>query len=301
MDTNFQRKIIAMRGDVGKKWLTRLPTIIKKYEEMWSIKVLAPFPLSYNYVAPAVTTDNQAVVLKIGFPNNKEFAYEAGALAFFNGEGAVKVIKEDLENNVLLLEQLKPGQLLHDIEFEKQVALFLEVAEKLHKPLPSQIEKSFPTLLEWAKDFAVYREMFSLTSGPIPQKLFEKAEEIFTQYPKYAKQQFLLHGDLHNKNILSSQRGWLAIDPKGIIGEKEFEAGIFLRNPIEDLPKNSDHKKYIRDSVAQCAEVMHVDRKRILDWAFATAVNGLVWFLEDEKKFRKVYLDNAQLLDEVLI
>lgn len=44
----------------------------------------------------------------------------------------------------------------------------------------------------------------------------------------------LLHGDLHHYNVLSDvRRGWLAIDPKGVIGEVEYEAGAIFRNPNE--------------------------------------------------------------------
>jgi len=43
----------------------------------------------------------------------------------------------------------------------------------------------------------------------------------------------VLHGDLHHFNILSSGDRWLAIDPKGIIGEPEFEPAAYLENKID--------------------------------------------------------------------
>ena len=45
----------------------------------------------------------------------------------------------------------------------------------------------------------------------------------------------LLHGDLHHQNILlSEQRGWIAIDPKGVIGAPCLEAGRYLINQMPD-------------------------------------------------------------------
>ncbi len=45
-----------------------------------------------------------------------------------------------------------------------------------------------------------------------------------------------LHGDLHHENVLWSERhGWKVIDPKGLVGDPNFEAIAFLRNPIEQL------------------------------------------------------------------
>jgi streptomycin 6-kinase len=41
----------------------------------------------------------------------------------------------------------------------------------------------------------------------------------------------VLHGDMHHENILKfSSRGWLAIDPKGLVGERGFDyANIFCK------------------------------------------------------------------------
>lgn len=93
MNDEFKKKIITLRGDLGKKWLADLPEIIKQYKQKWDISVLPPFHLSYNYVAPAKTVDGKEVVLKITFPRSDEFPAEIAALKFFNGEGAIKVLQ----------------------------------------------------------------------------------------------------------------------------------------------------------------------------------------------------------------
>jgi streptomycin 6-kinase len=42
----------------------------------------------------------------------------------------------------------------------------------------------------------------------------------------------LVHGDFHHHNVLRSERGWLAIDPKPMLGEPEFDVPSFLWNPL---------------------------------------------------------------------
>lgn len=76
-------------------------------------------------------------------------------------------------------------------------------------------------------------------------------------FSKNVKETFLLHGDLYPDNILSSQRGWLVIDPKGVIGEREFELAAFLRNPIYDFPKGSDYKKLEKRRILQFAQEIY--------------------------------------------
>ena len=42
----------------------------------------------------------------------------------------------------------------------------------------------------------------------------------------------VLHGDIHHGNVLDGgERGWLAIDPKGLLGERTFDFVNILRNP----------------------------------------------------------------------
>lgn len=301
MNEEFIKKIITLRGDQGKKWLESIPQIIKQYEQKWNIQSFSPFQLSYNYVAPAKTSSGQFAVLKISFPDNKEFISEIESLKFYNGEGAIRVLKEDRDNYTALLEKAEPGEPVKNVTPErKQITIISDLLKKLHKPIPTE-NNIFPTISNWAKSFDIYLEKFSIKNGPVPQRIFEKAKEIFIEYPKDKKEQVLLHGDLHTDNILSSQRGWLVIDPKGVIGEREFELGACLRNPYYDYPKGSDYKKLETEKILQFSEELGFDKVRIRNWAFACAVISLLWFLEDENKLNEIYIQNAELLNEVIV
>lgn len=57
----------------------------------------------------------------------------------------------------------------------------------------------------------------------------------------------------------------LVIDPKGIIGEREFELGAYLRNPIYDYPKGSDYKKLAAQRIIQFAQELGFDKERLLN------------------------------------
>lgn len=300
MNEEFIKKITALRGDTGKKWLKNIPEVIKEYELRWQITCFPPFPLSYNYVAPAKTLKGESVVLKISFPNNHEFPLEYQALKFYNGKGSIKVLNEDIKNDVMLLEKAEPGTRARDIlPEEKQISFASEVLKTIHKPITKELTSLFPSIPDWSKAFNRYKAKFSTTSGPVPQWMFEKAEIIFQEFPKEKKELVLLHGDLHSDNILLSHRGWLAIDPKGIVGEREFELGAYLRNPYYDYPKGSDYKKLETNKILQFSEELGFDKKRLLDWSFACAVISLLWSLEDEGSFKQIYVENAELLNDI--
>jgi streptomycin 6-kinase len=89
----------------------------------------------------------------------------------------------------------------------------------------------------------------------------------------------VLHGDLHHDNILSAEADWLAIDPKGVIGEPAYEVGALLRNP-GDLPLEQPIAFTLR-RVDQLAERLSLNRDRLLAWADAQLVLSCVWLVED--------------------
>lgn len=300
MDKQFSKKIISLAGNDGKVWLENLPDLIRHYEEEWQLECFDPFPLSYNYVLPAKTESGKPVVLKISFPNNHEFSNEISALRFYDGDGAIKIIQEDIENKAVLLERAVPGTRIGDVlPDSKQISIVSEVIKKIHKPVSLKNDYFFPTLTDWAKAFERYRKKFNIKTGPIPARMFEEAEETFVQFDGDDKSRLLLHGDLHNDNILLSERGWLAIDPKGVIGNQEFEIGTYLRNPLTDLPKNSNFKLIEKNRILQFSEELGLDKISLQKWTFANAIISLLWFLEDEGELKEIYLQNAELISEI--
>ncbi len=91
----------------------------------------------------------------------------------------------------------------------------------------------------------------------------------------------LLHGDLHHYNVLfDSTRGWLAIDPKGVVGEVEFEIGATLRNPFE-RPDLFVSAAIVERRLARLARSLNINLARALEWGFAQAVLSAIWSLED--------------------
>ncbi len=269
-------------GEEGKAWLDNIPDIIKKYEKKWSIQVLPPFTLSYNYVAPATSTDGTTVVLKIGFPKDKEFQTEISALEVFNGEGIELLLQEDRDNAVMLIEQVTPGIPLSSLEDDDEATRILaKVMKALWKPLPAK--HSFIPLKDWMQGLPRYiKEKGS--KGPLPIHLVEKANILFEELLATAKESVLVHGDLHHDNVLSSHRSeWLAIDPKGIAAEPCYETAAMIRNPYEKMRKIPDIQTVLRKRILILSEELHFDPQRVLKYCFAQTMLSAVWNHEEAK------------------
>lgn len=98
---------------------------------------------------------------------------------------------------------------------------------------------------------------------------------------RVARQPRLLHGDLQHYNVLfDSDCGWLAIDPKGVVGEVEYEVGAVLRNPFE-RPELFLSRPTIERRLEQFTTRLDLDYQRALAWGFAQAVLSAIWEIED--------------------
>ncbi len=80
--------------------------------------------------------------------------------------------------------------------------------------------------------------------------------------------------------LFDSTRGWLAIDPKGVVGEVEFEIGATLRNPFE-RPDLFVSAAIVERRLARLARRLNINLARALEWGFAQAVLSAIWSLED--------------------
>ena len=298
ISAEFARTIVELYGTTGSDWLKRLPILLAECATRWSLAVMPPFErLSYNYVAPAVRADGTDLVLKIGVPNPELFT-EIAALRIFGGHGIVQLLDADLERGALLLERLKPGATLLTLADDEQAtSIAARVMRELWKPaLP---EHHFPTVTKWAYGFERLRKQFDGGTGPFPQHLVERAESIYREFTASITELMLLHGDLHHENILSAERQpWLALDPKGVIGEPAYEVGALLRNPIPQLLDAPQPGRILARRVDQLADELGFDRARIIGWGMAQAVLSAWWSFEDHGHGWEPAIACAKLLAE---
>lgn len=271
-------------GEQGDHFLQNLPNLLDEYTQRWRLTLQPPFEnLSYHYVAPAVRVGNGEVVLKLGVPH-RELWSEVEALAFFNGRGSVRLVEADPAGGALLLERLWPGHPLRDLveeDDEQATALIADVMAALWRPAP--LDHTMLTIQVWASELDALRPTFGGGCGPFPCHLVDAAEHLFAEFLASSGPAVVLHGDLHHGNILStSEGGWLAIDPKGVVGEREFEAYAMLRNPPGWPLTQPDPARTLRRRIDQLADRLGLDRERVRGWAVAQCVLSAWWDYNEE-------------------
>jgi streptomycin 6-kinase len=115
----------------------------------------------------------------------------------------------------------------------------------------------------------------------MPKELVEQGQRLYLELCASQKERMLLHGDLQHYNVLfDSARGWVAIDPKGVVGELEYEIGASLRNPYE-RPELLASPETIKRRLMCYEAGLKLDSGRALAWGFAQAVLSAIWSVED--------------------
>ncbi|MCA9958815.1 MAG: hypothetical protein KC443_07270 [Anaerolineales bacterium] len=303
----FSQFMIEIYGTRGAAWVAELPQLVAACAARWHLHVHDPFPvLSYNFAAPATDENGRFLVLKIGIPN-KELLTEIAALRCYDGHGICQLYAADPQWGALLIERLRPGtMLLAEEDDAAATAVAAQVMQQVWRPLTAEQAAPFPTVHAWANGLSKLRATFAGGVGPFPPKLVETAESLFRDLLASMDKPLLLHGDLHHYNILQAAQTarpvpqpWLAIDPKGVIGEPAYEVGAFMRNPL-DLAQWPDLRRVLARRAAIFAEQLGLERQRIIGWSLAQAVLSAWWSYEDSKQMAHNTLTIAQALAELL-
>jgi len=253
----LKHNIVKIYGKRGESWLAELPHRTKQLEHSWGLSELKPFlNLSYSYVLGGLQ-GNIPIILKLS-PDIDLMNKEAKALNAFKGFGAVSVLAQ--EEGVLLLERAVPGdRLKNSFSKEKRIETACKVMERLHQaPIPSK--GGFPLIEEW---FAAVDKEWDLPKDHLKRARNLKNKLIKKDYGH----KVLLHGDLHQENILSSGKDWLVIDPKGVIGDPIHEIWACVEDPGHDLKVLATYFGYPFQDV--------------VEWYYVRLILAACWQAED--------------------
>ena len=219
---------------------------------------------------------DQQVVLKITKQRGDEWR-SGDVLRAFDGDGTVRVYES--EEGAVLLERLQPGNELVELVRRGEDEVATEVLAQVILEMTDHLPPSeCPTVWHWGRGFDRYLQS---NDHPIPKTTVDEARELFQTLADSQGRLMLLHGDLHHYNVLfDSKRGWVAIDPKGVVGELEYEVGAILRNPVE-TPELLTAATTIEHRLKGLVTSLEIDYQRTVEWSFAQAVLSAIWQIED--------------------
>jgi len=247
-----------------------LNNAVEHYLREWGLTLDGEQATTRSSVLAPVRCGGVPAMLKIA---RVEEERRGGALmAWWGGDGAARVLARD--GQALLLERVEGENSLtqwaeHGRDDDAS-RLICAVAARLHTPRVG----SPPELVPLARWFAALEPAASMYGGVL-KAAAEKARSLLAQ----PLESVVLHGDLHHGNVLDGgRRGWLAIDPKGLVGERGFDFANVFCNPA---PKVVTSPGRLARQASMIAGAAGLERKRLLEWVLAYAGLSAAWSLGD--------------------
>ncbi|MFD1282032.1 aminoglycoside phosphotransferase family protein [Methylobacterium goesingense] len=236
-------------------------------------------------------------VLKDGRPAMLKLSHEADErlggvlMEWWGGDGAAQVIARD--GDALLMERATGLGSLSDMarhgQDDEACRILCTAAARLHAPRSKPLPELTP-LAEWFSDLWPVADRH----GGILARSADTARNLLA----HQREVVALHGDLHHGNVLDfGVRGWLAIDPKHLIGERGFDfANIFTNPDLADpaRPVATQPGCFARrlDIVTAASGL---ERGRLLFWVLAWTGLSASWFLGDNDPLAEIDLRIAAL------
>lgn len=256
---------------------TPAQTALNKALIRWSLSravLIAETPRSWIYKVEQ--NGRNPAVLKQLKPDAGDEEQRGSALqAWYGGEGAATVF--DAMGGVLFMEWLDGptlGEAARAGRDEEAAIAIAGVVKALHGAREADPPPLLP-LRQW------YRALFEMPASRWPgmsRDLLARAVGVAHKLFDKPAASLPLHGDLHHDNILSSPRGWLAIDPKGLVGDPVYEVASSFINPMDAPNLVTDARRVIRLSELYEARLGY-GRKRMLGYAATHAALSACWDL----------------------
>jgi streptomycin 6-kinase len=246
---------------------------LEHYTALWGLaapRLLATTRTSRVYHA---LRGGEEVVLKLLTPlGQADESAGAAALRHFAGHGACRLLAAD--EGAHLLEYLPGETLVPVVQTQGDEAAALIIADVLNAlhAAPPAVPGGLIALDVWFRALLEGRPHHELlaTGAAVARALLAHPQDVR-----------VLHGDIHHENIRHKPgRGWLAYDPKGLIGERAYDAANTFLNPC-DMPRLVVNEARALRLLALMSERLRLEPGRLLRFVFAYACLSAAWSLED--------------------
>ncbi|ARU41321.1 hypothetical protein CCB80_09315 [Armatimonadetes bacterium Uphvl-Ar1] len=238
-----------------------LPKKFRSFAQSHNFTVIEELPRGY---CSRIFTDGTRI-LKVPFQGEEQTSGARAAILIQQVNGP-KIYAHHEPTGALIMERIPGGQSL----------LTTIVSNEIPSPSMGRVREGLPADPMNMSDIPIFIPLAQAMST-LPATNFPLLANFYKNPPKIAKKliettpkHVFLHGDLHHENILFDERTstYRPIDPKGLIGDPNFEPVAFLRNPILTLPDNPNLYKFTRDRIICISNALNLDPFRIAAWLY---------------------------------
>ncbi|MEE1735699.1 aminoglycoside phosphotransferase family protein [Streptomyces sp. BE147] len=270
----FARCTAEREGEAGATWLAELPRTVEELLERWAcVPDGQVVHGGVGVIVPVRRRDGAAAVLKVSFPHPGN-VHEPDAFTAWGGRGAVMLHERADDRFAMLLERARTSTLAEIEDGDLVVAVAGGLSRRLAVPAPPGLPRLRTQADAWVEQLRVDA---SELPHALPHRVVDAAVATVGELGRH-QPDTLIHGDLHARNILRADREpWLAVDPKGYVGDPAYDGGTLLKSRAFALLAADDLHKAVGRVLDVFAEAAELDRERVRRWAQFHAVQGSFW------------------------
>lgn len=218
---------------------------------------------------PVLDADGVRRAAKFSFVEGDN-AGEASALQVWGGRGAVALLRADPRRGVLLLEWL--GAALESApDAEAAMVTVARLYRHLHRPAAPQLPDGHALARGWLREIEGDGRRL-----PAPPRLVEwalRAGRTLASEPGT----HVVHGDLHDANVLDRDGEWVAIDPKGFNADPCLEPVPLMWCRWDALVATGDVGEALRRRFQAIVDAAGLDERRTRDWIVLRCMVNVAW------------------------
>jgi streptomycin 6-kinase len=266
----FASDITDRHDSAGRAWLRRLPHVVDELCGRWQLAPEGATWFGYCAIAlPVRRADDTPAVLKVSWPGPDQ-APEGPTLRAWDGDGAVRPLAHGEDRWALLLERLDESRDLTGVPIGEAIEVIGSLLRRMHRAtVPTDVPSLADTARRWAEEIP---SRWPVAAPPWPDRVRDEAVATCRELGDADGGQ-LLHADLHFENVLAADREpWLAIDPKGLVGDPAFESSPVLWNRFDEYSGQRD----VRRRLDAWCEAADIDRDRARAWARVRMVEDAI-------------------------
>ncbi|WP_369183914.1 aminoglycoside phosphotransferase family protein [Streptomyces sp. Y1] len=270
----FGRATVAREGEPGAAWVAELPRIVDELLERWGCSPDGEVTHGgVGLIVPVRRPATGPAVLKVSFPHPGN-VHEPDAFAAWCGRGAVRLHERDDPRFAMLLERAHPATLAELPDADQLVTVAGRLNHRLAVPAPPELPRLSERTDTWEREL---RRDAAELAHTMPASVVAAAVATVRELGP-GQPDTLVHGDLHARNILRADREpWLAVDPKGYVGDPAYDAGTLLKSRALTLIGTDDPHRAVRRVLDVFAEAAELDRERVRRWSQFHAVQAAFW------------------------
>ena len=269
--------------------------LLDDYTKRWQLTEPEQIAETHTSTVYRVQRNGESVILKLLKDHAEEERRGVLALKHWDAHGAIVPLAYD--DGAQLLEYAPGPDLVPYVkrgDDQQASEIISGVLNQIHsRPVDESLP--LPTLRRWFRSLFQYVEVSTNAHLDLMQRGAKLAEKLLATPQNVT----VLHGDIHHENVRHSSRGWLVIDPKGIIGERTYDCANTLCNiHYRSLDIILDQDRLMANARI-LADAIETDVQRVLAFTYAYTCLSASWSIADGE-MEPTALDVARLISPLL-